>query len=353
MRFRSKSQPRGILSGKEQRRLTLLVLGIGIVLIGFNTIGRTGFWAGIFPNQPAVDSAANRDSVPGLGPDEFVAGGSVSSSRQAADPDKWLDAAAARRFESSQAQSDSQSRIPLELRGSIRDDVIGVHSTESDAYYVALRVAEKLPRSESKEATPASYALFMDAPEMCRGRIWRITGEIRRIENVQSAANAFGVNSLYDVWLSTPDSGNQLVHLIASSVDQRIAAALSRGQQSIPVEAAGVYFKREGYRRAGDDGSGDIGLTPLLLCGRVRYLTPQVAVATRAEELTPWLGWFAATLGAGVLLILWRFSASDRIFRTTRTHQLTALPVRPGFAGVEAQSVSDSLRKMEQEHTED
>jgi hypothetical protein len=283
-----------------------------------------------------------------LAGDEFLTGG--PGRELVARPDEWLDRDAAAEFEAGTAtNAEPATAIPQEMLRTIRDDVIGVHASESDAYYVALRVAEKLTAAERQQAESASYALFMDAPNTCRGRAWKIQGEIRQIESVRSAVNAFGVSSLIDAWVSTPDSGNRLVHVIASSADARLAAAVAAGQKEIPVVVTGVFFKREGYRRAGADQQGDIGLAPLVLGGQLQYFLPEVQVTTRAEELTPWLGWFAVALGLGVVLILWQFQISDRGFRQTRTHQLTMLPVKPGFNSIEAVSVQESLRQMEED----
>jgi hypothetical protein len=355
VRFRSKARPHGLLTGRDQRRMTLLVIGVGVLLIGFNTLGKPGFWNGIFPgdNQSSQTSSTGTSARTGLSGDEFLSGSAASKTGRAGDPAEWLDDRAAAEFEREQNAPDkSGSRIPRLMLNTIRDDVIGVHSFEADAYHVALRVAEKLTKKDRLAAETASYALFMDAPDSCRGKPWVIRGEIRKIQSVRSEANAFGVGSLIDAWLSTPDSGNQLIHVVASSADSRLAEAVAAGSPEIPAVVTGIFFKREGYRRSGEDGTGDIGLAPLVLGGRIEYFTAAVVVSSRAEELTPWLGWFAAAIGIGVVLVLWQFQLSDRGFRSTRTHQLTTLPARPTFASIEAISVHESLRQMEDQHSE-
>ncbi|MFO0975370.1 MAG: hypothetical protein U0996_03180 [Planctomycetaceae bacterium] len=72
-------------------------------------------------------------------------------------------------------------------------------------------------------------------------------------------------------------------------------------------------------------------------------------MSTRADDLNPWLGWFGAVLTVGVLMILWRFQTSDDVFRNTKVHQLTTLPVRPSFEGVESVSMTEILQEMEEQ----
>ncbi|MFN8709170.1 MAG: hypothetical protein ACK50J_20995, partial [Planctomyces sp.] len=56
-----------------------------------------------------------------------------------------------------------------------------------------------------------------------------------------------------------------------------------------------------------------------------------------------------------VLALLWHFQISDSLFRRTRTHQLTALPVVVSFDELPVTTVTESLREMEIQanHSED
>lgn len=353
MRFHSKEKPRGLLTQRDQRRLSLLIVGVAVVMIGFAVVRRPGFWSGIFPADGAAETGAERPR-PGatlaVRADEFLVGDAAPAVTETTSPADWVDRESIGRFERSEAGLDKPGpELPDELLRTIRDDVIGVQSTEADAYFVTLRLAQKLPSVGRTNTDPASYALMMDAPDQCRGRVWKVRGTMRRITQVASDANSFGVRQLFDAWISTPDSGNQLIHVVAPAADAAFAALAGGRIQEMPVELDGIYFKREGYQRAGSDGNGDIGLAPLLLAGRLRYAEPKSSAVSRADELTPWLGWVSAGVCLGVALVILQFQLSDRGFRGTRTHQLTALPVRPSFAGVDAESVSESLRRMEQQ----
>lgn len=84
-------------------------------------------------------------------------------------------------------------------------------------------------------------------------------------------AETFGVRSAYDAWISTRDSGNQLVHVVALSADPGLPLKERAGKNPPDVELTGYFFKREGYAAKGADGSGDLALAPLILAA-FRYL---------------------------------------------------------------------------------
>ncbi len=361
MRFRSKGQPKGLLQAKDQRRLTLVILGVGFLAVLISVAGKPGFWS-IFTGKPVSAPAADGGIASDLGsrtllPDEFIAGGSLQdSSSSGIDPRSFLDLNEAARLEAInnpktvQAAPSSVPSIPEELLKPVRDDVFGVQSSEADAYFASLRFAERLKPADAAKAPEGRYALFMGSPNSCRGNAWSIKGKLRRLVRLQNDANSFGLKTLYDAWISLPDSGDQLVHVVAVSADKRLPLADITDKNAPTVEFTGYFFKREGYVRAGADGDGDAGLTPLLLTGRLRKFEAVQATGNGADELTPYLGWISLIILIAVVLLIWQFKISDSLFRRTRTHQLTTLPVRVSFEGVNAVTVNDMLRDMEAEN---
>ena len=201
--------------------------------------------------------------------------------------------------------------------------------------------------ADRKLASDGRFALFMDSPETCRGKAWTIRGKLRKMNRVQDDANSFGLKTLYDAWISLPDSGNQLVHVVAVAADAGLPLKSSGGTTSPEIELTGYFFKREGYIRSGTDGLGDVGLAPLLLAGRIQRYQPLTAERNEAEALTPWLGWLSLVVVVCVGIAVLQFRASDAVFRRTRVHQLTMLPVRVSFDGVHAVTVAESLQQLE------
>ncbi len=367
MRFRSRGKPRGIIQTHDQRRLTLVIVAVGALILMVSVASRPEFWARIVgnPQKPPAEAPTRDISEDLLGgvplqPDEFTSGAVTRADEpRTLDLRELLDQEEVARIEHL-AQGDLRpgevsgpEPVPAALLKPVRDDIIGVHSSESEAYFASLRLAEKrLSKVTDSDARQGQYALFMDSPETCRGQAWEIRGTLRRMSRLQSDANSFGLKTLYDAWISLPDSGNQLVHVVASSADAGLPLGDTELKAPPEIQLTGYFFKREGYVRAGQDTKGDVGLTPLILAGRIQKFVPVQTTGTGADELTPYMGWLALLICAGVALMIWQFQLSDNVFRRTRTHQLTVPPVRVSFEGVDAVSVAESLKKMQAEAVE-
>ena len=64
--------------------------------------------------------------------------------------------------------------------------------------------------------------------------------------------------------------------------------------------------------------------------------------------MNPWLTWIGIGVCCGVLVLVWQFQVADSIFRGTRMHQLTALPVKPSFDDVESVTIHQVLHEMQE-----
>ena len=355
MRFQSKGQPRGQILARDQRRITLLIAGVGIVALVLVISGKSAWLTGLFSDPQAVapKPSAVSESLMGsneLRSDEFNV---VPSESSAASEDyaSMIDKAGAAAMETPvDPETVGPGNVPEILTKMIRDDVIGVLSSETSAWIGTLRFAERIKPEDQQRLPEGQFALFMDSPQSCRGRAFTIRGRLQRLIETplpDSAEKVFGVRPVYDAWISTRDSGNQLMHIVALTADAGLPLTEHAGKAAPDVELTGYFFKREGYAAVGKDGAGDLALTPLILAGRLRYLPPQSFVS-RADEMNPWLTWIGIGICCGILILVWQFQVSDNIFRGTRTHQLTALPVKPSFEGVESITIQQVLREMEE-----
>ena len=354
MRFQDKGRPRGQLLASDQRRLILLIVGIGIVVLLIVISGRTAWFTAWFsgPQAASPKPSVVSDALMGsndLRQDEFnvvPSAPSISSENYAS----MIDTAGAVAMETPVAREGvGPGNVPEILTKTIRDDVIGVLASETAAWTGTLRLAERI-KAEDHQALPVGqFALFMDSPQSCRGRAFAIRGQLRRLTKAPLPANAetFGVRSAYDAWISTQDSGKQLIHVVALNADAGLPLTEHTGKAAPDVELTGYFFKREGYAASGKVGTGDLELTPMILAGRIRYLPPEAPVS-RAEEMNPWLAWMGIGLCSGILILVWQFQISDNNFRGTRTHQLTVAPVKPSFEGVESVTIRQVLREMEE-----
>lgn len=346
MRFRSRSQQRHeqIVSGT--RRLTFVLAGI--VILGM-------IWA-ISGNdsQSPDNSAASRAAAslasesPDLLADEIRV---VPLSEQSpTDLVAMIDSAGAAALEAEPRTDSGLDDAPPALTSAIRDDVLGILSAETTSLYGTLRLAQKVFRGRRSEIPEGRYAVFMEAPEACRGKPFRIRGRLRRLTRavLPESAQSYGIARAWEAWISTPDSGRRLVHIITYTIDPGLPIGESLDKDRAPdVELAGYFFKREGYAAKGVDGLGFPELAPLLISDRIAR-APAPPTATTAEEMNPWLMWIASGVSVCILAVLWKFHSADHDFRGTHTHSLTLPPMKPSFEGVTAVPIHQMLQDMEQ-----
>lgn len=288
--------------------------------------------------------------------DEFYIGSPRSTTNTDADPVSVT----ARRVaydetmaEAEQPKSNKMPQIPDEMLRTIRDDVIGVHSPESDAYFLGLKLALRAEQKKFDKPAKGAFALFMDSPNGARGKPYYIEGKLRRLASIRGRANSYEIGALFDAWISTVDSGDQLVHVVLSKAEGSLASLLPKNTpnparnfditNSPEVRLIGYFFKIEGYPTE----MGGISRAPLLLAGTLRTIPPPEATTNRAAELTPYLAYLALIICASVLLMIFRFAISDAAYAQTRAHQLTKLPAVASFEDVSSMSVVESLSELE------
>jgi len=357
-------------TGRVSRGVALMIGGFGLVLLAFTIVKRPEFWNRMFPDPvaPQIAQAGTEaspvDNRPALHHDEFLA-----SSTDLSDPTSVLAEAESstdvvthttNRIPLSETTAEAKTnpaqlpRVPADLLRDIKDDVIGVHSTEAEAYFASMKMASRMVEQHSSKAPKGTYALFMDAPGDSRGVAWQMTGQLRRLSEVRGRTNAFGVGGLYDAWITTRDSGDQLVHVVAMKASPAFTRHINRknrettmdfmGPNAPLVKFTGYFFKREAYASRKDSG---VSLAPLFVAGTLHDIPPVVASNTRSEQLTPYLGWLAFFVAVGVLLMIWSFTMNDVAHAQTRTHQLTKLPAHMTFEDITAVTVGETLRDLE------
>ena len=344
MRFRSRNHQRHeqILSGT--RRLTFVLAGIVVLGMIWAVSGRNSGTANPSASTRAAASLASES--PDLLADEIRV---VPLSEQSpTDLVSMIDSAGAAALDTEPRSAAGLDDAPPALTSAVRDDVLGILSAETSSLYGTLRLAQKVFTGRRSEMPEGRYAVFMEAPESCRGKPWKIHGRLRRLTRavLPESAASYGIGSAWEAWISTPDSGRRLIHVIALSADPGLPVGEALGKKGPDVELAGYFFKREGYAAKGADGLGNLELAPLLVADKIAR-SPAPPKITTAEEMNPWLLWIASGLGVSILAVLWKFNRADHDFRGTHTHSLTLPPVRPSFEGVGTVSIRQLLQDME------
>ncbi len=342
------------MPGIDQRRVTLWIVGTGIVALLLVISLKPAWLSGLF-NDPPTETQKPQvvsDALMGgdrLQPDEINVVPNEPSAASG-NNDAMIDLAGAAAMEAlAVPKNGGPGIVPEILTRTIRDDVIGVLASETAAWFGTLRFAESIRADDARALPVGRFALFMDSPQSCRGRAFTIRGQLRRLVKAPLPPRlaTFGIRTVYDAWISSSDSGNQLLHIVALSADPGLPLTENTGATAPAVELTGSYFKREGYSAHGPGGAGELALTPLILAGRIRFVPPQIRVS-RASQMIPWLTWIGIAICSAVLIIVWQFQFSDSVFRGTRAHQLTVLPVRLSFEGVESVTIQQLLREMEE-----
>ncbi len=371
MRFRTKQRPRGALRRGDQRRLVALIAGVAVIMLCFTIVRRPQFWHKMFPDTESAAEVISSDAAPNSGVrlndwvandgaiqyDEFLS--SAPSSDGIATSD--VVSVTTNRLPLDIAESEFSSgipRVPKDLLKTVKDDVIGVYSAESKAYYATLKMATLIDEKKTSTLPTGAFALFMDSPNGSRGIPWRVEGRLRRLAEIKERPNPYGGGKVYDAWITTPDSGDQLIHVVSMNVDETLKRLLPRrsSRQTEPprpvvefnrknspdVKFTGYFFKREGY--ASRQG---VSLAPLLLAGTLHEIHAALVTSTRAEQLTPYLGWLTMAVCAGVFFVGWSFMRSDAAHSRTRAHALTRLPAYASFENVTATTIAETLGELE------
>lgn len=386
MRFRTKERPRGLLRPSDQKRLALMIGGFGLILLCFTIVRRPAFWNGMFPEDPTVQTPTTPDGAiaqrkeivtakQGMHHDEFVVGATAADNDAQNESDVvsvTVNRPVLAELESTDAPVSASGlrQVPDKLLKTIKDDVIGVHSTESQAYYAAMKMASVMIEKNASKAPKGAYALFMDSPDSSRGVAWKMSGRLRRLSAVKGSANTVGVGRLYDAWLTSDDSGDGLVHVVTMATNSVLTERLNRlaernieagltnrlqarvtgntiefpGNEAPEVQFTGYFFKIEAYASKQESG---ISRAPLFVAGVLHEIPPVVASSTRAEQMTPYMGWLALFVSCGVLLMIWSFTVSDVAHAQTRTHQLTKLPAHASFEDIRSETIVETLSKLE------
>ncbi|MEP3480038.1 MAG: hypothetical protein ABJZ55_12380 [Fuerstiella sp.] len=374
MRFQTTQRPRGLLKARDQRRLVLLTLAFGLLMVTVSVVRHPQLWASLFPQDTVIDantvvadnSIKNGDSgnngsatnPNGLRQDEFWSTTNSADNPPTTHPN--LDVVDHRVLKLGDKGSGLKydkyglPQVPEDLIADVKDNVIGVHSTEATAYNASMGLASKLDAGRESKAELGKYALFIDAPKTARGRAFKIEGKLRRLTLVKGRVDAFRIGNVYDAWLNTDDSGTQMMHVVASQVDQKLARYLTVEDRDHSVDFnfktapkihfTGYFFKKEAYASQNNDG---LSVAPMFVTATLQKTDMRQKTAGQAEKLTPYLWWLAFFVMVAITLIVWSFAASDAAHLNTRAHQLTRLPAVTSFDEIESETVDETLHRLQ------
>lgn len=399
MRIRPQHSPPPFLNRRDQRRMLMMVLLLVAVVVSIRVTARPGFWWWMFPpseSQPAEDRTQQTPppidhsivAESPLSPDEFrsAAGSNTvrsdSANRQTGNPrptagavetEPQRDNPAPSRpeppplSEDGPAPGSPQSAIgqaapgasefepqdhafveispdavelPAQLFESVVDRRLRIHRDEAGAYFQILEHLQRLDPVRLADAArhDANYTVLMTEPDFVRGQPVTLRGSAKRVIPLEVGPNPFGIETLYDVWFFTPDSGNSPLHVRCLELPAGMPARPNMSPM-VEIEVTGYFFRIEGYETA--DG---VYTAPLLLARTVNWLKAPVAESSR-RDVIPYVAGFAMILATLTGMLLVWFRLSDRRFARSAAARLTR-PQEASFEDLDTVTPEEYLSQL-------
>ena len=261
--FRQTRGPRDYFSRREQFRLLLLVMSLGLVVVLMSEARKEKHWrwltgesgeegsvevAQAAPQKPRPEPRAKRSSedVPGM----FVAPARSEPSEAAASGD---DGAASGYFPGVKPSS-------LE---SIRDKARFV-AQEEDAWFHLFAVLAKTDPASLRKASIGriSRLQLSEQSKEYRGEVVTVRGTIRRAHWLRAPKNDYAVEGYYQTWLEPDDGSAAPIVVYCLELPEGFPVGMTLSED---VEATGFYFKRWLYKAR--DG---LELAPVVLARSVQ-----------------------------------------------------------------------------------
>jgi hypothetical protein len=213
--FQRGQSPRNYFSRREQRRLLLLVMMLGLVLflVGEARHPENFAWLWSLGQRPAAPQA----SLPPAG-----------AARQGGAFGGYFPGVTPRYLKE------------------VRDDFPFV-TADVDAWFQLLHIlrgtdAEKLAAASIGQVT---YVQMLQQPEEYRGRLVTLRGIMRRANRVPAPENDYGFEHYYQTWITPQDDPNNLVVVYCLSLPEGFPNGMKLEES---VELEGFFFKRWVYQ---------------------------------------------------------------------------------------------------------
>ncbi len=317
MRFGDDPELAPYLNRKDQRRLLAMVAVLCLVVVGVNWAARPESWYWLVPpgnetaqNDPVQNNAdANKQSSAhdvDLG--AITAGNPQEKTSAGRGANHTGGVTEAEKKTESESPSLATADLPAQWLEPISDQVMGLRVKEADTYYRTLAHVSRLDdRFLKKHArSDVLYVNLLRNPDSYRGKLITIRGTARRITKTEVGKNKYGIQKAYEAWLLTPDSGSDLIRLVATDLDSRLPTGK---EVSVEVEATGYFLKLYSYASQGGQHQ-----APLILAARIQPSVVRTSVPD-GTGLEPYILFFALFVGCTTIIAATLYSRGDRKFK--------------------------------------
>ncbi|MCA9100221.1 MAG: hypothetical protein KDA63_03665 [Planctomycetales bacterium] len=231
----SRRRPKSYFSRREQLRLLMLVLSLGIVLLAIQTAAQPEKWYWLWGGHPPQGAVAGKHSPGNAAP--VTAGGDAIADFQI-------------RHASAEPLDDV---VDDTLRTQLRrvEDDRPFRAGEHDLFYALLARLDALGPSPAQQAEvpTVSFLELAAAPAQLRGSWVRFRGTARWLKEVEPSANDHGIERLYQLWVQPQDDPRSVSVVYCTQLPRGFAdAAVKNGDGSggeFPVDSSTLLAMRE------------------------------------------------------------------------------------------------------------
>lgn len=330
-------------SGSSMRHLIRLAMLLALVLVLMRTTKQTSVFELFFGDHGRQDAVLMMPKSSFLAADTNTDDDAADRTDVGGPPDAGMSGGPERE---DQSKSGPNSQVlASELLGHIGRVEDGVFSrNDSDAYYGLLDASSDQWRSVgaalglAQDAPLVSVIPLLQQPDVYRGTMVRIEGQVKRIESIRPSDRP----SHYRLWIRPRSGADRPIVVATMRLPDGLAAFVGQASvgEKVMVDLRGVFLKRLAYRSvAGAE------LAPLIIAGALA--SPQTntpdddAAPSRSGEGTLFgyrLGWGASiacivvvTL-LGILIAVWAMrsanASSDRLRQLRRSQPIDTSHLR-------------------------
>jgi hypothetical protein len=265
-------RPRNYLARREQWRLLLLIVPLGLVII---VMGRlrdpktaeqiNALFVPAGAQAEASTPTENGPTTPSpspvrqqnLTPESFRSNGASEpvphSSREISNSPRRASGAGA--FAS----------IDPQLLASIQDNTY-FRNSEQDAWFHFLGTMQRLPADEISAAhsIEANYVQLVDQPDFYRGKLVKVYGYVRQVSEQMPAKNDLGIDKYYRIVVQPTDGSYWPIFVYCLELPRELG--LGESATGGHMKVTGLFFKKLSYRW--QDG---LGTAPVIVAKSIDY----------------------------------------------------------------------------------
>ncbi len=248
-----------------ERRVLLMLVGVGVVVLLIVGAGNPGNWHWLVPDEPGGVEPRHVE------PQQVVM--ALAKEDDADVPPTGL-------ISTELLPSGERAYFPgvrPDYLSLVRDDTV-FRPVESDGWFHLFALLAATPADELTRASEVrvGYLQLSQQPNEYRGRLVTVSGVARAAKLVEAPRNAFGVTQYYQLWLQPNRTVGELIVLYCLELPEGFPLGEELDQQ---CSATGFFFKRWAYAS-----QGGITTAPLVIAKTLDWKPAPVAALRRSNH---------------------------------------------------------------------